>query len=164
MIRIGQSRDTHRLKNGTSLTLGGIELPSMYEAIGHSDADVLLHAISEALLGALALGDLGTHFPDTDSRFKNMDSKVILSKVHDKISDIGYEIGNLDCTIHLQKPKLAPYVAKMRETIAGILKTSLEAISIKATTGEGVGTVGSSEAIEAECVVLIKKRTHIQPL
>ncbi|MGM0436343.1 MAG: 2-C-methyl-D-erythritol 2,4-cyclodiphosphate synthase [Bacillota bacterium] len=164
MMRIGQSRDIHRLEKGKTLILGGIDIPSNVSAVGHSDADVLLHAISEALLGALALGDLGTHFPDTDETYKDMDSKVLLSRVVDMIKDQGYELVNLDATVHLETPKLASYIMPMKETIASLLRSPLDVISLKATTGEGVGPVGRKEAIEAECVVLVKKRIHIQPL
>lgn len=164
MMRIGQSRDTHRLEKGTSLVLGGNNVPADVSAQGHSDADVLLHAISEALLGALALGDLGSHFPDTRMTYKNMDSKIILSKVYEMVQAKGYELVNLDATVHLERPKLAPYIPAMRETIAHLLHTSNKNVSLKATTGEGVGPVGLRHAIEADCVVLIKKRTHIQPL
>ena len=164
MMRIGQSRDIHRLEKGKTLTLGGVDIPSEFSSIGHSDGDVLLHAISEALLGALALGDLGTHFPDTDDTYKNMDSKVLLSRVFDLVNDQGYDLVNLDATVHLERPKLASSIMTMKETIASLLSAPLDAISLKATTGEGVGPVGRREAIEAECVVLLKKRIHIQPL
>ncbi len=164
MMRIGQSRDIHRLEKGKTLILGGIELPSEVSAVGHSDADVLLHAISEALLGALALGDLGTHFPDSDDAYKNMDSKVLLSKVYDMVGNQGYELVNLDATVHLETPKVASYISPMKETIASLLDAPMDIVSLKATTGEGVGPVGRKEAIEAECVVLLKKRIHIQPL
>ncbi|MFW5913567.1 MAG: 2-C-methyl-D-erythritol 2,4-cyclodiphosphate synthase [Bacillota bacterium] len=164
MIRIGHSRDTHRLKEGASLVLGGIEIPSPYEAVGHSDADCLLHAVSEAILGALALKDLGSHFPDTDDSNQNLDSKKILGYTIELMRSKGFELVNMDATVHLETPKLKGHIDTMRETIAKIMKLKVDQISIKATTGEKVGPVGRSEAIEAECVVLIEQKQRIQPL
>ncbi|MFW6298780.1 MAG: 2-C-methyl-D-erythritol 2,4-cyclodiphosphate synthase [Bacillota bacterium] len=163
-MRIGHSRDTHRLKKGSTLVLGGIEIPSPYEAVGHSDADCLLHAVSEAILGALALKDLGSHFPDTDASNQNLDSKEILGYTVERMRSKGFRLVNMDATVHLETPKLSGYIDAMRETIAKITNIKDDRISIKATTGEKVGPVGRSEAIEAECVVLIEQTQRIQPL
>ncbi|MFW5894933.1 MAG: 2-C-methyl-D-erythritol 2,4-cyclodiphosphate synthase [Bacillota bacterium] len=164
MMRIGHSRDTHRLKKGSSLVLGGIEIPSPYEAVGHSDADCLLHAVSEAILGALALKDLGSHFPDTLASNEGLDSKEILGYTVKLMRSKGFELVNLDATVHLETPKLSAHIDTMRETIAKIMHLNVGQISIKATTGEKVGPVGRSEAIVAECVVLVEKKQRIKPL
>ncbi len=164
MMRIGQSRDTHRLRKGTALTLGGVSIPSPYEAVGHSDADCLLHAVSESILGALALGDIGTHFPDDDVAYENVDSKELLMRVANLMWEKGFQVVNMDATVHLETPKLKDYIDPMRTTIANCLGTKVAQVSLKATTGEKVGPVGKSEAISAECVVLLEQRRRIQPL
>jgi len=164
MIRIGYSKDVHRLKTGKRLILGGIEIDSPYEVIAHSDGDVLLHAISEALLGAKALGDLGTHFPDTNDQYKNIDSKILLNRVYDMIVTQGYKIVNIDTMVLLETPKLKPHINKMRETIAHILKLSIDDISIKATTFEGLDDGGKHLKIEAHATVLIQKEATIKKL
>ena len=158
MIRIGMSSDTHRLVTGKRLILGGLEIDSPYEAVGHSDADCLLHAIAEAMLGALALGDLGTHFPDTDPAYKGADSKALLSHVDKMVKDNGFVIGNIDTMVHLEKPKLSPHIQNMRASISTLLGIELAQISIKATTGERIGIVGRSEAIICDAVVSLNKK------
>lgn len=164
MHKIGFSRDKHRLNTGKRLTLGGIEIDSPYETVAHSDGDVLLHAISEALLGALALGDLGTHFPDSQKETKDMDSKKILANVYDMIKNKGYTLSNLDAMVHLEKPKLAAHIMPMCKTVAHILDVPVENVSIKATTGEAVDAVGRCEAIEAEAIVLLQQPATIRKL
>lgn len=159
MMRIGHSTDMHRLRTGERLNIGGVSIPSPYESVGHSDADCLLHAISEALLGSLALGDLGSHFPDTDEANRNLDSKKILQFVRDMIKSKHYQINNIDSMIFLEKPKLNTYIEKIRETIAQLLDISLDRISVKATTGEKRGLIGTSQMIVCEAVVLVTKRS-----
>ena len=156
-IRIGHGYDVHRLVEERRLILGGVDIPYEKGLLGHSDADVLLHAISDALLGAAALGDIGKHFPDTDAAYKNADSLVLLSKVNDIISAAGYRVSNVDATVIAQAPKLAPHILKMRENIAKALDTDLDAISVKATTEERLGFTGSGEGISAHAVCLIEK-------
>lgn len=156
-FRTGLGYDVHQYAEGRKLIIGGVEIPHTKGLLGHSDADVLLHAISDALLGALALGDIGQHFPDTDAAYKGADSKVLLGKVYQLVSAKGYGLGNLDCMLILQKPKIAPYVQKMREVIAGVLNTEIENISIKATTNEKMGFVGREEGAAAFATVLLIK-------
>ena len=156
-IRIGHGYDVHRLVEERRLILGGVDIPYEKGLLGHSDADVLLHAISDALLGAAALGDIGKHFPDTDAAYKNADSLVLLSKVNDIISAAGYRVSNVDATVIAQAPKLAPHILKMRENIAKALDTDLDAISVKATTEERLGFTGSGEGISAHAVCIIEK-------
>lgn len=156
-VRIGHGYDVHRLVEERRLILGGVDIPYEKGLLGHSDADVLLHAISDALLGAAALGDIGKHFPDTDAAYKNADSLVLLSKVNDIISAAGYRVSNVDATVIAQAPKLAPHILKMRENIAKALDTDLDAISVKATTEERLGFTGSGEGISAHAVCLIEK-------
>ena len=156
-IRIGHGYDVHRLVEERRLILGGVDIPYEKGLLGHSDADVLLHAISDALLGAAALGDIGKHFPDTDAAYKNADSLVLLSKVNDIIVAAGYRVSNVDATVIAQAPKLAPHILKMRENIAKALDTDLDAISVKATTEERLGFTGSGEGISAHAVCLIEK-------
>ena len=157
-IKIGYGYDVHRLKEGEELWIGGILLPHHKGAVGHSDADVLLHAICDALLGALALRDIGVHFPDDDPSYKGIDSKKLLSETWEKIDGLGWSLGNLDTTICLQTPKLSDYIDSMRKEIAAILKVKINSISIKATTTEKLGFVGSEDGISAHAVVLLKKR------
>ncbi|MBP3722749.1 MAG: 2-C-methyl-D-erythritol 2,4-cyclodiphosphate synthase [Selenomonadaceae bacterium] len=139
------------------LILGGVKIPHTLGLLGHSDADVLLHAVSDALLGAAALGDIGKHFPDTDERYKGADSLKLLGEVLKKINEAGFTVGNVDATIVAQKPKLAPYIETMRENIAKVLKTDLDSVSVKATTEEKMGFTGSEEGISAYAVALIEK-------
>ena len=155
-IRIGYSRDTHILVEGRDLFLGGIKIPFEKGLLGHSDADVLLHAIAEAILGALALGDLGTHFPDNDPKYKGIDSKILLKEVFQMMKNKGYKIGNVDTMLILELPKMKPHILEIRESIAGLLETSVDNISVKATTNEKMGYLGENKAIEANAVVLLE--------
>lgn len=157
-MRIGHAWDVHRLVGNRPLILGGIEIPYSLGLLGHSDADVLLHAIAEALLGSLALGDLGTFFPDNDVKYKDMDSKIILNEVYKMVQDKGYKIVNIDSTIYAEAPKLRPYIDEIRKSIAGILNIPVEDVSVKATTHEKMGSIGKKEAISSESVVLIEKK------
>lgn len=156
-IRIGQGYDVHRLAEGRDLVLGGVIIPHDFGLDGHSDADVLLHAISDALLGSLALGDIGKHFPDTDPAFKNADSRKLLRNVYKLIKEEGYRVVNIDTTVIAQQPKLAPYIKEMRNNIAGDLDINIQQVSIKATTSEQLGFEGRQEGISAHAVVLISK-------
>ena len=156
-MRIGIGYDVHQLVSDRKLILGGVTIEHTKGLLGHSDADVLLHAISDALLGALALGDIGKHFPDTDMQYKNADSRKLLRAVYQLILEKGYCIGNLDATIMAEKPKLAPYIEQMRENISVDLTCDKALISIKATTTEKLGFVGREEGIAAEVVCLLKK-------
>lgn len=157
MFRIGQGFDLHRLVDGRKLILGGVEIPFEKGLAGHSDADVLLHAIIDALIGAAALGDIGKLFPDNDSKFKDIDSKILLKEVYKQISDLGYQINNIDSTIILEQPKLRDHIDIMRNVIAKLLDLRFDQISIKAKTSEKVGIVGRGEAAIAEAVVLLIK-------
>lgn len=156
-LRIGFGIDFHQLVEGRDLWLGGVLIPHHKGALGHSDADVLLHAICDAMLGALALGDIGVHFPDTDASYKNIDSKILLSKTQGLIRDQGYHVVNLDSSITLEMPKIKPYIAEMQDTISGILSIGRSAVSIKATTTEKMGFVGREEGIVAYATVLLEK-------
>ena len=158
MFRIGQSTDIHRLVEGRKLILGGVEIAHSKGLLGHSDADVLTHAIAESILGALALGDLGKHFPDTDMQYKDMDSIWMLSQVYEKMIACGYVIQNLDALIMIEKPKMAPHIQQMRENIAKTLCCDVSQVSIKATRGEGLGFVGEQLGAQAQCVVLLKQK------
>ncbi|MDP3392155.1 2-C-methyl-D-erythritol 2,4-cyclodiphosphate synthase [Sediminibacterium sp.] len=155
-MRIGYGIDFHQLVEGRDLVIGGITIPHTKGALGHSDADVLLHAICDALLGAACLGDIGVHFPDTSSEFKNIDSKVLLARVKELITAEGYSIINIDASLCLEKPKIKPYIPAMQEAIAGILGIGLRDISIKATTTETMGFVGREEGLVAHAVCLIQ--------
>lgn len=156
-MRIGTGYDVHRLVPRRALILGGVTIPFELGLAGHSDADVLLHAISDALLGALALGDIGSHFPDTDPRYEGADSLVLLGEVGKLLSDRGYRLVNLDSTIRAQQPKLRPYIDAMRGNIARVLAVPLDAVSVKATTEEGLGFTGELKGISAEAVCLIER-------
>ena len=156
--RTGIGIDVHAFAENRKLIIGGIEIPFEKGLEGHSDADVLLHAISDALLGAASLGDIGQHFPDSDSQFKNADSKVLLKKVYELVEQKGYTLGNVDAVIAMQKPKLLPFILKMREKVAEILKSGIEQISIKATTTEKLGFIGREEGVSAVATVLILKK------
>ena len=157
-FRIGQGYDSHRLVENRKLILGGVDIPSEKGLLGHSDADVLVHAIMDALLGAMALGDIGKHFPDTSKEFEGISSLVLLSRVKNIMDKHGYYIVNLDSTLVLQKPKISPYTEKMRENIAKALDADIEQISIKATTEEGMGFCGRGEGAKAMAVVLLAKK------
>jgi 2-C-methyl-D-erythritol 2,4-cyclodiphosphate synthase len=156
-IRIGQGIDFHQLTEGRDFWLGGVLVPHHKGALGHSDADVLLHAICDAMLGALSLGDIGVHFPDTDNTYKNIDSKILLARCAELIAEKGYQVVNIDSTLCLQAPKIKPYVPQMREAIAGILHLTVDDVSIKATTTEKLGFVGREEGVMALASVLLEK-------
>lgn len=149
--------DFHQLKDGRDLWIGGVKIPHTKGAVGHSDADVLLHAICDALLGALSLGDIGTHFPDTDNTYKNIDSKILLGKTIELIKNEGYSVVNIDTTLCLEEPKIKPYTEQMRKVIAGIAGITEKDISIKATTTEQMGFVGREEGLVAHAVALLQK-------
>ncbi len=154
-MRIGNGYDVHKLVEGRDLIIGGVKIPYELGLLGHSDADVLLHAVCDALLGAAALGDIGKLFPDTDNTFKDIDSKILLAKTVEAISEKGYKINNIDCTIIAQKPKMSPYIEKMRNTIAEICSIDADAVNVKATTEEGLGFTGKGEGISASAVCLL---------
>jgi 2-C-methyl-D-erythritol 2,4-cyclodiphosphate synthase len=156
-FRIGTGIDFHQLVEGRDLWIGGIKIPHYKGALGHSDADVLLHAICDAMLGALCLGDIGKHFPDTDETLKNIDSKILLQKTYSLIKAAGYKIVNIDSTLCLEKPKVMPYAAAMQSTIATILEIAITDISIKATTTEKMGFAGREEGLFANATVLLQK-------
>lgn len=156
-FRIGSGIDVHQLVEGRKLILGGVEIPHAKGALGHSDADVLLHAICDALLGACALGDIGVHFPNTDERFKDIDSKVLLQLCYDQIRERGYRVVNVDSTLLLERPKIKPYIPQMQEVIAAILEIEKDDVSIKATTTETMGYVGRQEGALAYATVLLEK-------
>lgn len=157
MFRIGHGYDVHRLVEGRKLILGGVEIPHTVGLLGHSDADVLLHAIMDAMLGALTLGDIGHLFPDNDNNFKDADSTKLLEKVCEVCREKGYVIGNIDSTIIAQAPKLAPYIIQMRERIAAVCGCDISQVSVKATTEEKLGFTGEKLGISAHSVVLMKK-------
>jgi 2-C-methyl-D-erythritol 2,4-cyclodiphosphate synthase len=155
--RIGSGVDFHQMVEGRDLWIGGVKIPHHKGSLGHSDADVLLHAICDAILGALGLGDIGMHFPDTSQEFKNIDSKILLKRSFDLIKSKGYKVVNVDSTLCLQAPKIAPFVPTMRDTIAQILELQLEDVSIKATTTEKLGFVGREEGLQAFATALLQK-------
>lgn len=156
-IRIGQGYDVHRLVEGRKLILGGVEIPHDKGLLGHSDADVLTHAIMDAVLGALALGDIGKHFPDTDPAYSGANSLVLAAHTRELIEALGYRVGNIDATVLAQTPKLAGYIPGMRERIAGVYGVDVERVSIKATTEEGLGFTGEKLGIAAQAVCLLIK-------
>lgn len=158
-FRIGEGWDIHALVEGRKLILGGIEVPYHLGLLGHSDADVLLHAITDALLGAAALGDIGTHFPDTDARFKGADSSVLLAEAARRVREKGFEIGNVDSTIIAQAPKLMPFISAMRDHIAQALGLETEQVNVKAKTSEKMGPVGQGQAMQARAVALLYKKS-----
>ncbi|MFB6469142.1 2-C-methyl-D-erythritol 2,4-cyclodiphosphate synthase [Cytobacillus sp. Hz8] len=157
MFRIGQGFDVHQLIEGRPLIIGGIQIPYEKGLLGHSDADVLLHTIADAVLGAIGEGDIGRHFPDTDPAFKDADSAKLLTHVWGIVKAKGYELVNADCTIIAQRPKMAPYIEKMRDRIAELLETNMDQINVKATTTEKLGFTGRGEGIASQAVVLLKK-------
>ena len=156
-VRVGIGHDTHRLAEGGPLRLGGVEIPHDRHLVGHSDADVLLHAVTDALLGAAALGDIGELFPDTDPNNRDRDSAQMLAMARDRVTGAGYRIENLDCTVFAQRPKLLEHKPAIRRRIAEILNIDIDQVGLKAKTGELVGPVGREEAVEAQCVVLLEK-------
>jgi len=156
-FRIGSGFDVHAFADGRKLIIGGVEIPFERGLLGHSDADVLLHAVCDALLGALALGDIGQHFPDTDNQYKNADSRILLQRVYGMVKDEGYKLGNLDAVVAMQKPKIAPFIPEIRENIAKDLDAAINQISIKATTTERLGFIGREEGVSALATVLVVK-------
>jgi len=157
MFRIGQGFDVHQLVEGRPLIIGGITIPYEKGLLGHSDADVLLHTVADAVLGAIGAGDIGKHFPDTDPEFKDADSAKLLEHVWNLVKQEGYKLGNIDCTIIAQSPKMAPYIEAMRERIAQLLEATVEQVNVKATTTEKLGFTGRKEGIAAQAVVLLMK-------
>lgn len=157
-MRIGTGFDVHQLAKGYKLILGGVEIPHSKGCVGHSDADVLIHAICDALLGALALGDIGQHFPDTSEEFKGIDSRILLKKVNELVRKQGYEISNIDSTLALQKPKVKPYIPQMRAELAKVLDIDINQVSVKATTTEKLGFEGREEGVSAQAVCLLLKK------
>ena len=156
-VRIGFGFDVHQLQIGKELWLGGIKVESEKGAVGHSDADVLIHAICDALLGAAGMRDIGFHFPDTEAKYKGIDSKILLANVMDLLKKENYEIGNIDCTLVLENPKINPHIEKMKQTLATILQVDVMDIGIKATTNEKVGYIGREEGVCAYAVALIQR-------
>ena len=160
-MRVGMGYDVHKLVEGRKLIMGGVEIPYEKGLLGHSDADVLLHAVADALLGAAALGDIGQHFPDTDPAYAGADSKKLLAHVVELVQAKGYGVENLDCTILCQCPKLAAYLPEMRQNLAAICKVSLDDVNVKATTEEKLGFTGAGQGIAAHCVVLLHTRASL---
>ncbi|ABI69649.1 2-C-methyl-D-erythritol 2,4-cyclodiphosphate synthase [Syntrophomonas wolfei] len=156
-MRVGYGYDVHRLQEGRRLVLGGVEIPHMQGLLGHSDADVLLHAICDALLGAAALGDIGQHFPDSDSQYKDINSLLLLKEVAGILQRAGWRVINVDSTVVAQEPRLAPHIKQMRQNIARVLAIESEQVSVKATTTEGLGFAGRQQGISAHAVVLIEQ-------
>lgn len=159
MQRIGIGYDIHKLVEGRKLMLGGVEIPFEKGLLGHSDGDALLHAIADAMLGAMAHGDIGQHFPDTDPKFKGYDSAKILESVSRMVTEAGYRVVNIDANVILQQPKLAPHIKKMRERVAGILNIELGHVSFKARSNEGLDSIGRGEAIAVQAIVAIEMRS-----
>lgn len=157
-FRIGQGYDCHALVPGRELIIGGVTIPHATGLLGHSDADVLLHAITDAILGAAGLGDIGRHFPDTDSRFAGADSRVLLREACKRVADAGYVVGNIDATIIAQAPKMAPHIAQMVANVAADLDTAASQVNIKAKTNEKLGFLGREEGIAAEAIALLRKK------
>lgn len=157
-VRIGYGYDVHQLAAGEQLIIGGIEVPHTQGSVGHSDADVLLHVICDALLGALAMGDIGTHFPDTDEAYKGIDSKILLKETYQMVLNEGWLLANLDSTVCLQAPKLKPHIPEMQRVIAEVMGVEKQQVGIKATTTEKLGFVGEEKGISAHAVVLLARR------
>ena len=156
-MRIGFGSDIHKLEKGVPLIIGGVDIDSDLGSVGHSDGDALLHAVTDSVLGALALGDIGTHFPPSDDAWKDADSSVFLSTAVDKMRENGYEVANLDAIVNLERPRLRPFIEKIRENLAGLLQTEGGNVSLKAKTGDGLDAVGECRAIKAEACILLKK-------
>ena len=157
-FRIGHGYDVHALGDGRRLVLGGVEIPYERGCIAHSDGDVAIHAVCDALLGAVALGDIGLHFPDTSAEFENIDSKILLSRTAAKVREKGYEIGNIDCTIAMQRPKLRPYIDMMRRALAEAMSVAVDRVSVKATTTERLGFEGEEKGVSATAVALVYEK------
>lgn len=158
--KIGTGYDVHRLVEGRALILGGVNIPHTLGLLGHSDADVLVHAVCDALLGALGLGDIGEHFPDSDPAYKGIDSLVLLDACKTLMEENGYEINNIDCIVFAEKPKLGPFKIKMGQNMARVLKTDPGLVNVKATTTEKLGYIGNEQGIAAQCSLMLKKRTN----
>lgn len=158
LYRVGASKDIHRLVPNRKLILAGVIVPFDLGEEAHSDGDVVYHAVAEAMLGSLALGDLGKHFPDNDDQYKDMDSSLIMKKVNDMVSSKGYHVVNVDVFISLEKPKLAPFISMMQTNIATLLNVDIEYVSVKAGTNEKIGPVGQGQAVEAYCTLLVRKK------
>ena len=156
-FRIGHGYDVHKLEDGKKFVIGGIEIEHYKGAVGHSDADVVIHVICDALIGALSLGDIGKHFPDTDDKYKGIDSKILLQKVLKLVQEEKYQVSNVDVTILFQKPNLRNYIDSMRDTLSNIMEINKSQISVKATTTEGLGFVGREEGVAAHCVCILKQ-------
>ena len=157
-MRIGFASDIHRLVEGRRLILAGVVIPSSFGELAHSDGDVVYHAVGESILGALALGDLGTHFPDTDNQYKDIDSSILIRRIVEMMKERNYVINNIDVSITLEKPKIKSYIEAMRNNLAILLETSIENVSVKAGTNEGVGSLGKGEAVKAKAIVLLKEK------
>ena len=157
-MRIGFASDIHRLVEGRKLILAGVIVPSSFGELAHSDGDVVYHAVGESILGALALGDLGTHFPDNDNQYKDIDSSILIKKIVQMMKEKGYVVNNIDVSITLEKPKLKNYILQMRENLSTLLETPIENISIKVGTNEGLDALGKGEAVKAESIVLLKEK------
>ncbi len=157
LFRIGHGYDVHALAEGPALVLGGIEIEHTKGCVAHSDGDVVIHALCDALLGAAALGDIGLHFPDTSEDYKGIDSKLLLRRVAELLTEKGYRIGNVDCTIRMQRPKLRPHIDRMRETLAKVMELGVDCVSVKATTTEHLGFEGREEGVSVSAVALIYK-------
>ena len=162
MIRVGQGSDIHALAAGRKLIIGGVDIPHESGLLGHSDADVLLHAIIDALLGAAGLGDIGRHFPDTDERYRGADSRILLRATREKLIEAGWRIVNVDSTISAQRPKMAPHIPAMIATIAADLQIESTCVNVKAKTGEGLGFVGREEGISCDAIALVENRSYIR--
>jgi 2-C-methyl-D-erythritol 2,4-cyclodiphosphate synthase len=162
-IRVGHGFDAHRLEAGDGLTLGGVHIPCAYRLIAHSDGDVLIHALCDALLGACALGDIGKFFPDTDAKYRGIDSRELLREVVRRVGEAGYAVGNADLTLIAQVPKVAPHVTLMRERLAQDLGVTIDAVNVKATTNEGMGHIGRKEGIAGHAVVLLRASSPTKP-
>jgi 2-C-methyl-D-erythritol 2,4-cyclodiphosphate synthase len=160
-MRIGLGEDTHRLTAGGPLRLGGLDIPHTQQAVGHSDADVLLHAVTDALLGAAGLADIGELFPNTEAENRGRDSAEMLQLAYQQVTQAGYRVVNLDCVVATEQPKLAPHKQSIRQRLAEILSLTIDQINVKAKTGEGVGPVGQQQAIEARCVVLLESNASL---
>lgn len=156
-VKVGFGIDVHQMAEGRDCILGGVKIPHLKGPLGHSDADVLLHAVCDALLGAAGLKDIGTYFPDTDQSFKNIDSKILLQKTFALVKEKGYSVSNVDCSVVLEKPKLKPHIDQMCQNIAGILDIAADDVSVKATTNEKMGFIGREEGVVAYAVVLLVK-------
>lgn len=156
-MRIGFASDIHRLVEGRKLILAGVHVPAPFGELAHSDGDVVYHALMDAILGALALGDIGKHFPDNDNKFKDIDSSILVKQVKKMMSDKNYIVNNVDVSITLEKPKIKDYILKMRENIANLLETSIDNVSVKAGTNEGLDALGRGEAVKAEVIILLEE-------